>query len=130
MLLEFCTLRFCWQAVYTYRWESQGIRPFLQNQQLDSASAASRTEKRVGASEILRVIEEKYTLLKLMVKEFSGDTTWQVLLDVEKEDLINQVKLLLLTACKSWRAVVTFQDDSTMLSHKYFTYPFIQVVLA
>lgn len=76
-----------------------GITPFLSDDLDDKyldPHSTTKWAKKVTATEILSLIEQKYDLLKgkllqLMVRQFSGETTWEILPESERDELLDEV---------------------------------------
>lgn len=77
------------------RWESLGIEHFLLDKQTDEYPVPGTRDK-IVLTDMLDMIEQKYSmlrqrLLQMMLRQFSGETTWEILDESEKFDLLEQV---------------------------------------
>lgn len=77
------------------RWQSLGIEQFLSDEQSGESPIPGKSDN-VSLTELLDLIDQKYTMLRRkllhrMIYQFSGETTWEILDESEKFDLLEQV---------------------------------------
>ncbi|XP_067932930.1 uncharacterized protein [Watersipora subatra] len=79
-------------------WEQEGIAAFLADEPEGHYIDASKwmNKDRVVTTDVLDLLEEKYTrlrqkLLTLMATRFSGETTWEILSDRDRHELVEEM---------------------------------------
>lgn len=91
-----------------HRWEVNGLDDFLKDEEENVGKTQELKRDKVMASDILDLMEQKYTrlrekLLQIMGRLFSGEMTWEIMADSERYDLIDEVLTVTLThstSCK------------------------------